>query len=197
MAQRNEQVLQESFMTKRSQNKSPFTPTNWKDRWFVLTPQSLIYYDGDKQTGRKREKGRVELTKVVAVEKVDLSVFQREYVFQLVYNDLTELIVLYIAAENTTEQESWLAKLRELVAGNSCLESVYHSGVCLRGQWQCCKKNKDNTDLPGCASVTWKPTINNLANIIQPQDIIAPKRTSWSSSINSSNFNTNFNIMQQ
>lgn len=49
MAGKNEEVLKEAFMTKRSQNKRSFTPTNWKDRWFVLSPENLIYYDGDKQ----------------------------------------------------------------------------------------------------------------------------------------------------
>ncbi|KAK7085152.1 hypothetical protein SK128_000597 [Halocaridina rubra] len=46
---KNEEVLKESFMTKRSQNKRAFTHPNWKDRWFVLSPENLIYYDGDKQ----------------------------------------------------------------------------------------------------------------------------------------------------
>ncbi|KAK3867042.1 hypothetical protein Pcinc_027472 [Petrolisthes cinctipes] len=49
MAGKNEEVLKEAFMTKRSQNKRSFTPTNWKERWFVLSPENLIYYDGDKQ----------------------------------------------------------------------------------------------------------------------------------------------------
>ena len=44
----NEEVLRESFMTKRSQNKKKSWPTNWRDRWFVLTPKHIIYYDGDK-----------------------------------------------------------------------------------------------------------------------------------------------------
>ncbi|MPC32600.1 Tyrosine-protein kinase Btk29A [Portunus trituberculatus] len=49
MAGRNEEVLKEAFMTKRSQNKRSFTPTNWKERWFVLSPENLIYFDGDRQ----------------------------------------------------------------------------------------------------------------------------------------------------
>ena len=48
MANKNEEVLRESFMTKRSQNKSRFGPTNWKERWFILTPNHIIYFDGDR-----------------------------------------------------------------------------------------------------------------------------------------------------
>ena len=43
------EVLRESFMVKRSQNRSRFGPTNWRERWFVLTPTHIIYYDGDRQ----------------------------------------------------------------------------------------------------------------------------------------------------
>lgn len=41
---KNEVILQ-SLMTKRSQNKKRFTPVNYKQRWFVLTKSMLIYYD--------------------------------------------------------------------------------------------------------------------------------------------------------
>lgn len=42
-----EEVVKEGFMVKRSQNKKRFTPINYKQRWFVLTKNYLIYYDGD------------------------------------------------------------------------------------------------------------------------------------------------------
>lgn len=42
-----EEVVKEGFMVKRSQNKKRFTPVNYKQRWFVLTKNYLIYYDGD------------------------------------------------------------------------------------------------------------------------------------------------------
>ncbi|KAL7292016.1 hypothetical protein TKK_0014300 [Trichogramma kaykai] len=43
--QENDIILQ-GFMVKRSQNKKRFTPVNYKQRWFVLTRQHLVYYDG-------------------------------------------------------------------------------------------------------------------------------------------------------
>ena len=42
-----EKALKEGLMIKRSQNKSKFTATNYKQRWFVLTPDHLVYYEGD------------------------------------------------------------------------------------------------------------------------------------------------------
>lgn len=44
-----DEVLRETFMVKRSQNKKIFTPVNYKERWFVLTRKALIYYDSDGQ----------------------------------------------------------------------------------------------------------------------------------------------------
>ena len=35
-----------AFMHKRSQNRRAMTKTNYKTRWFALTPNQLIYYDG-------------------------------------------------------------------------------------------------------------------------------------------------------
>ncbi|KAK6637275.1 hypothetical protein RUM44_007689 [Polyplax serrata] len=46
-----EEVVKEGFMVKRSQNKKRFTPVNYKQRWFVLTKNYLIYYDGDGDYG--------------------------------------------------------------------------------------------------------------------------------------------------
>lgn len=45
MATLNEEVLKQGLMIKRSQNKKRFTTVNYKQRWFVLTRQFLIYYD--------------------------------------------------------------------------------------------------------------------------------------------------------
>lgn len=44
-----ESVVKQGFMVKRSQNKKRFTPVNFKQRWFVLTKQFLIYYDSDTE----------------------------------------------------------------------------------------------------------------------------------------------------
>ena len=40
-------IVRQGYMVKRSQNKKRFTPVNYKQRWFVLTRQHLLYYDGN------------------------------------------------------------------------------------------------------------------------------------------------------
>lgn len=48
MAGKNEdEIILETFMVKRSQNKKYFTPVNFKERWIVLTRRALVYYDSD------------------------------------------------------------------------------------------------------------------------------------------------------
>ncbi|XP_018022035.2 uncharacterized protein LOC108678186 [Hyalella azteca] len=95
----SDEVLRESFMVKRSQNRSRFGPTNWRERWFVLTAAHIIYYDGDRQSGRKKEKGRVDLSSVECVERVDESVFDRDNVFQVGHViDGAESCTLYVEA---------------------------------------------------------------------------------------------------
>nr|XP_027223722.1 tyrosine-protein kinase ITK/TSK-like [Penaeus vannamei] len=159
MAGKNEEVLVEAFMTKRSQNKRTFTHTNWKERWFVLSPKNLIYYDGDKQSGRRKERGRVELIRVVAVESVDTAVFQRDFVFQLCYlSEDDDQYVLYIAAPTAQDREQWLDYIRKLVADNDCLSDKYHQGAFIKSQWSCCKGGKNTI---ACTDVTWTINHNN------------------------------------
>ena len=67
-------------MTKRSQLKSRFSWTNYKERWFALTRTSLFYYDGDDESKRK-EKGRLGIKDVKLVEPVNLE--DRPHSFQV------------------------------------------------------------------------------------------------------------------
>ena len=45
MATNNEVVLKSGWMTKRSQLKSIFSFTNYRERYFQLTKSALIYYE--------------------------------------------------------------------------------------------------------------------------------------------------------
>ncbi|GBP03844.1 Tyrosine-protein kinase Btk29A [Eumeta japonica] len=69
-----EEVICQTFMVKRSQNKKRFTPINYKERWFILTKSSLVYYDTD---GEVNEAGGVELPTEVFPGSYSL-VFQHE-----------------------------------------------------------------------------------------------------------------------
>ncbi|RVE49507.1 hypothetical protein evm_005848, partial [Chilo suppressalis] len=43
----DDEVILQTFMIKRSQNKKLFTPVNFKGRWVVLKRRALAYYDSD------------------------------------------------------------------------------------------------------------------------------------------------------
>lgn len=76
------------------------------------------------QSGRRKERGRVELSRVVAVECVDSAVFQRDWVFQLCYlSDDREQFVLYIAAVTSQERDQWLDYIRR----RECLLAPHHT----------------------------------------------------------------------
>lgn len=47
-----DEVILQTFMVKRSQNKKLFTPVNFKERWVVLRRRSLIYYDSDGEVSK-------------------------------------------------------------------------------------------------------------------------------------------------
>ena len=61
----NEDSLKAGWLSKRSQLKSRFPAfaTSYKERWFVLTRNALIYYDS-QEPARRKEKGRLLVKEV-------------------------------------------------------------------------------------------------------------------------------------
>lgn len=49
-----DEVICQTFMIKRSQNKKLFTPVNYRKRFLVLTKKALIYYDSDNQVSNNK-----------------------------------------------------------------------------------------------------------------------------------------------
>ncbi len=107
------EILKTSWMTKRSQLKSRFSFSNYKERWFVLTRTALVYYDGadvaaaaaaaaaggSVAAGAKRtkEKGRVLLKDVRLVERVQLREGENKpHSFQVGYTERQQPCYLYI-----------------------------------------------------------------------------------------------------
>ena len=80
--QGSDEVLKHSWMTKRSQLKSRLTWTNYKERWFCLTKNSLAYFDGDDE--KKKEKGKIIIRDIKLVEHVTLE--DRPHSFQIRYS---------------------------------------------------------------------------------------------------------------
>ena len=146
----SEEVLKHSWMTKRSQLKSRLTWTNYKERWFCLTKNSLTYYDGDDE--KKKEKGRIYVRDIRIVENVSLE--DRAHSFQIRYSEAGQEYTLYIQAKTDTEREEWVVQVRSLVRGNTCLQDKYHPGV-WSGKWLCC--GSPDKSLTGCQMITWTP----------------------------------------
>ncbi len=109
------EILKTSWMTKRSQLKSRFSLSNYKERWFVLTRTALAYYDGadvaeaaavvagrgaSSSSSAKRaprEKGRVLLRDVRLVERVQLREGDaKPHSFQVGYLERQQPYYLYI-----------------------------------------------------------------------------------------------------
>lgn len=130
--------VKQGVMCKRAQGKSKFGRDNWKDRFFVLTPQELSYWEGfggPSHPGAKL-KGTLDLSKVVVVEAVPDEAFkpQRKNTIQITYDEAT----LYTQAQTPEEREEWLAEIRRQVKGNDGLLPKYHSGVFTDTKWSCC-----------------------------------------------------------
>uniref|UniRef100_K1QIS8 non-specific protein-tyrosine kinase n=1 Tax=Magallana gigas TaxID=29159 RepID=K1QIS8_MAGGI len=110
------------FMMKRAMNKGTFiSASNYKNRWFILDDQFLKYFDGtlDKQN---KEKGRVELRKIKAVETVDDFVLDKKSnVFQVVHGSpkSSDILTLYIVATNDAQRQDWVTHLRKEFGGVS------------------------------------------------------------------------------
>ncbi|XP_045361018.1 cytoplasmic tyrosine-protein kinase BMX isoform X4 [Camelus bactrianus] len=101
----------EELLLKRSQQKKKMSPSNYKERLFVLTKTNLSYYEYDKMK-RGSRKGSIEIKKIRCVEKVSLeeqTPVERQYPFQIVYKDG----LLYVYASNEESRSQWLKALQK------------------------------------------------------------------------------------
>ncbi|PKU45655.1 cytoplasmic tyrosine-protein kinase bmx [Limosa lapponica baueri] len=102
-------TILEELLLKKSQQKKKISPINYKKRLFVLTKETLSYYEYDK--GKKgSKKGSIEIEKIRCVETVNLEESTppaRQYPFQIVYRGG----LLYVYAANEESRERWLAAL--------------------------------------------------------------------------------------
>jgi len=151
MAGSQDEVLKQTWMTKRSQLKSRISWTNYKERWFCLTRSSLVYYDGDDEVKRK-EKGRIMVRDVQVVEQVTLE--DRPHSFQIKYSEGGQEYTLYIQAKSESERDEWMQLARNLVRHNPGLLDRFHPGV-FAGKWLCCGETPKSC--LGCQGISWTP----------------------------------------
>ncbi|KXJ12219.1 Tyrosine-protein kinase BTK [Exaiptasia diaphana] len=140
----HERTIRIAVMSKRALGKNKvLTQTNWKERVFILTPQKLSYHEGTAEKPGKC-KGEIELSKVKAVEFVVDQTFDRQYCFQVVYDEY----ILYVTATNSDQRKDWMELLRDEIRENKFLLMKYHPGAYLNSKWSCCNE-KDKAD-NGC-----------------------------------------------
>jgi len=151
MAGSQDEVLKQTWMTKRSQLKSRISWTNYKERWFCLTRSSLVYYDGDDEVKRK-EKGRIMVRDIQVVEQVTLE--DRPHSFQIKYSEGGQEYTLYIQAKSESERDEWMQLARNLVRHNPGLLDRFHPGV-FAGKWLCCGETPKSC--LGCQGISWTP----------------------------------------
>ncbi|XKL64958.1 hypothetical protein PGB90_005044 [Kerria lacca] len=152
------EILKQGLMVKRSQNKKRFTPVNYKQRWFVLTNHSLIYYEPNSDCSKER--GRITLKYITIIEQaiinstVDVNnsslIFGLNnnnfinnnfniYPFQIGYTDSGQDYFLYLITFKEKEREDWIQTLRSTCANNHYKISRYHVSEWSGKRWQCCK----------------------------------------------------------
>ncbi|XP_074021020.1 cytoplasmic tyrosine-protein kinase BMX [Numenius arquata] len=139
-------TILEELLLKKSQQKKKISPINYKKRLFVLTKETLSYYEYDK--GKKgSKKGSIEIEKIRCVETVNLEESTppaRRYPFQIVYKGG----LLYVYAANEESRERWLAALHREIKDNSDLLNKYHKEFFINGKFLCC--NQTCKAAPGC-----------------------------------------------
>lgn len=157
----NQDVIKTSWMTKRSQLKSRFSFSNYKDRWFVLTRHALIYYDG-ADTLKKKEKGRINLKDVKLIEQVILRDDSKHNAFQIGYVENGQEYSLYIQAKAESERDEWIQLIRNLCRHNPQLSDKYHPNQWSAGKWLCCAEQIRFGGSGGCEQITWTPRMTKL-----------------------------------
>ncbi|XP_041359830.1 tyrosine-protein kinase TXK-like [Gigantopelta aegis] len=158
-------------LLKRSVNKTTFTKENYKSRLFILDPNYLRYNDGKLQK-RGKEKGRIPLETIKAVETVDDKMLDnKDNVFQIVYLENFDFYTLYIVTLNQEQRQSWIDAIRrEALKCGARFNPKYHRGVWTKslGKFNCCDQ-RDRGAI-GCEVAT--PEIPD-----EPNDVSSYHRT--------------------
>ncbi|XP_067852686.1 tyrosine-protein kinase ITK/TSK-like [Heptranchias perlo] len=128
-------ILQE-FLIKRSQQKRRTSPSNYKERYFILTRSTLAYYEC--RTGKKLTmKGSIDICKIKCVEIVlsNISIpCSYKYPFQVVH----ENYFLYVFAPSKESRQKWVCALKEETKNNNIQIPKYHPNFWSEGHWRCC-----------------------------------------------------------
>ncbi|XP_065201501.1 tyrosine-protein kinase Btk [Planococcus citri] len=195
-----QEIVKQGLMVKRSQNKKRFTPVNYKQRWFVLTNHSLIYYEPNSDC--TKERGRITLKYITIIEQATINSLSTTdfnnssfttsqnnsnfinnnfcaYCFQIGYSDCGQDYFLYLITFKEKEREDWIQTLRSACANNHYKISRYHVSEWSGKRWQCCKAVSRSA--LGCEPTTsWIPS--SISNF---EESFTEDNTHLSNSLNS------------
>ncbi|PAA50730.1 hypothetical protein BOX15_Mlig006826g1, partial [Macrostomum lignano] len=151
-------------LVKRSQNKHLFTRENFKERYFMLMPMSLQYFECSKSSSPSRAskpRGRIFLALMKAVESVDkldtrFGGGRWRFGLQIVYVEDVHYThyTLYALAATEADRADWLRLIRDnALARGARFGPVYHPGAWLKpGRFACC--NSSDKKSHGCSPAT-------------------------------------------
>ncbi|XP_053199619.1 tyrosine-protein kinase Tec [Scomber japonicus] len=132
-----EQLLEETLI-KRSQQKKRTSPLNYKERLFVLTKNSLSYYEGKAE--KKFRRGSIDLSRIRCAEIVKngggVIPCQNKYPFQVVYDNNT----LYVFAPSHDSRSLWVQSLKDEIKDNQVVMAKFHPQFWQEGAWLCCRQ---------------------------------------------------------
>lgn len=171
-----DEIVKQGLMIKRSQNKKRFTPVNYKQRWFVLTKQFLLYYDSDGEKPSRKERGRVELSAVSVVEAAQLNEPTEQHPqgvpFQLVYSEAGQEYTLYLLAPREHDRTDWIRAIRAVCSDSATPSERFHPGLWSGKRWNCCRATTRQTD--GCDSCESWDHVGSTDSLDAPLRLGAP-----------------------
>uniref|UniRef100_A0AAQ5ZLL0 Tyrosine-protein kinase n=1 Tax=Amphiprion ocellaris TaxID=80972 RepID=A0AAQ5ZLL0_AMPOC len=132
-------VILKGTMIKKSQQKKRTSPSNYKERFFVLDTQDLKY--SERRPGKKpMQKGCIELSRIRCVEIVCSDVpipCNYKYPFQVFHDNH----YLYIFAPDNDCRQRWVRALKEETKNNN-LVAKFHPNFYMDGKWRCCQQTE-------------------------------------------------------
>lgn len=112
-------------------------PYKFKKRYCWLSTENFLY----AKTNDSQTRQFLPTRKILAVERVDESAFQKPNVFQVVSKDYDDALqILYLAAQDVNEMNQWLSAIRKTTISNPKMLSSFHPGVFHKNKWTCCKR---------------------------------------------------------
>ncbi|XP_037531904.1 tyrosine-protein kinase ITK/TSK [Nematolebias whitei] len=132
-------VILKGTMIKKSQQKKRISPSNYKERFFVLDTQDLKY--SERRPGKKPMlKGCIQLSSIRCVEIVcsDIPIpCNNKYPFQVFHDGY----YLYIFAPDNDCRQRWVRALKEETKHNN-LVVKFHPNFWMDGKWRCCQQTE-------------------------------------------------------